>query len=191
LGFGGFEGRILKKGDILRIGEPRIPLNSFASKELKTSMIPIYGNTWQVRVVLGPFEHLLTDNGLETFLSYPWKVSYRAGRTGYWYDGPALQFKEKRDQQMKSAGAHPSNTISDGVPVGGIQAPFGVPVILCVDQFTIGGHAKIATVISPDMDKVGQSKPGDQTFFRQVTANEAQEILRDTEELLKEESILV
>ena len=91
---------------------------------------------------------------------------------------------------MKSAGTHPSNTISDGVPVGAIQAPFGVPVILCVDQFTIGGHAKIATVISPDMDKVGQSKPGDQTFFRQVTADEAQELLRKTEELLQEEIML-
>jgi biotin-dependent carboxylase-like uncharacterized protein len=191
LGFGGFEGRVLRKGDIVRIGIPRIPLNSIEFRELKTSLIPKYENTWEIRVVLGPFEHFLTGEGLQTFLSYPWTVSYRVGRTGYWYDGPILDFKERGNQKVKLGGAHPSNNISDGVPIGAIQAPFGVPVILCVDQFTIGGHAKIATVISPDMSKVGQSKPGYKTFFEEVTVNEAQEIFKSTQKVLEDESIFV
>ena len=154
-------------------------------------MIPQFGDTWEIRVVLGPFEHFLTERGLETFLTHPWKVSYRAGRTGYWYDGPVLEFKEREDRQVKVAGTHPSNCVSDGVPVGGIQAPFGVPVICCVDQFTMGGHVKIGTVISPDLDRVGQSKPGDKTFFKEMTVSEAQEIFKNRQGLLKEESILI
>lgn len=191
LGFGGFRGRPLRKGDILRIGEPRIPLHAIESRKVKASLIPRYESTWTLRVVLGPFEHFLTEEGLETFLSHPWKVSYRAGRTGYWYDGPLVEFKERADHQLKGAGTHPSNCISDGVPVGGVQAPFGVPVIFCPDQSTIGGHVKIATVISADLDKVGQSKPGDKTFFRQVSVVEAQEIFKESERLLRVETLLI
>lgn len=191
LGFGGFKGRPIRKGDILEIGRPRRPIDSFEFRKVKPSLIPKFGNVWVLRVVLGPFEHFLTERGLETFLSHPWKVSYRAGRTGYWYDGPLVEFKERSDHQLKGAGTHPSNCISDGVPVGGVQAPFGVPVIFCPDQSTIGGHLKIATVISADLDKVGQSKPGDTTFFEQISVNEAQELLRRSEELLREETLLI
>jgi biotin-dependent carboxylase-like uncharacterized protein len=191
LGFGGFKGRLLKKGDVLQLGRPRIPINSFNFRKVRASIIPQFEDNWKLRVVLGPFEHYLTEEGLRTFLTNPWKVSDRAGRTGYWYDGPLLGFKERGGQQMKGAGAHPSNFISDGVPVGGIQAPFGVPVILCTDHMTIGGHVKIATVITPDMDKVGQSKPSDTTFFREVTVEQAHEILKKEQELLKEENVLV
>jgi biotin-dependent carboxylase-like uncharacterized protein len=191
LGFGGYEGRLLRKGDIVRAGKPRIPVDSFQPRRAQASAIPQFGDTWEIRVVLGPFEHFLTEKGLETFLTHPWKVSYRAGRTGYWYDGPVLEFKGRGDQQMKGAGTHPSNYVSDGVPVGGIQAPFGVPVIFWVDQSTIGGHLKIATVISPDLDRVGQSKPGDKTFFKEMTVSEAQDIFKGRQGLLKEENILI
>jgi len=191
LGFGGYERRLLRKGDIVRVGEPRIPVDSFQARRAQASAIPQFGDTWEIRVVLGPFEHFLAEKGLETFLTHPWKVSYRAGRTGYWYDGPVLEFKAREDRQVKVAGTHPSNCVSDGVPVGGIQAPFGVPVICCVDQFTMGGHVKIATVISHDLDRVGQSKPGDKTFFKEIAVNEAQEIFKSRQGLLKEENILI
>jgi allophanate hydrolase subunit 2 len=55
----------------------------------------------------------------------------------------------------------------------------------------MGGHVKIATVISPDLDRVGQSKPGDKTFFKEMTVSEAQEIFKSTQKFLKEETILV
>ncbi len=191
LGFGGFKGRTLRKGDVLGVGRPARAMDSFDSRKVKPSLIPSYSNEWTLRVVLGPFEHFLTEQGLGTFLRHPWKVSYRAGRTGYWYDGPLISFRERADHQLKGAGTHPSNCISDGVPVGGVQAPFGIPVIFCPDQFTIGGHVKIATVISVDLDKVGQSKPGDWTFFQQVSVEEAQETLKRREAFLNEETLLI
>ena len=191
LGFGGFKGRPVRKGDILEIGRPRKPIDSFEFRKVKPPLIPKFKDVWTLRVVLGPFEYFLTERGLETLLKHPWRVSYRAGRTGYWYDGPLVEFKERADHQLKGAGTHPSNCISDGVPVGGVQAPFGVPVIFCPDQSTIGGHVKLATVISADLDKLGQSKPGDKTFFKEVPVNEAQEILRRSQELLREENLFI
>lgn len=188
LGFGGFGGRVLRKGDIVRIGTPGKLIDSIEFRSLKSSVIPKFGDTWEIRVVLGPFDYFLTEQGLETFLNYPWKVWYGSSRTGYRYNGPILGFKDREKQ--KETGGHPSNYISDGVPLGAVQAPFGLPGILCADAFTVGGHAKIATVIDPDMDKVGQSKPGDKTFFKQVMIEEAQEIYKKAQELLREEIIL-
>ncbi len=44
---------------------------------------------------------------------------------------------------------------------------------------------RITTVIDPDMDKIGQCKPGDKSFFKQVIIEEAQEIYKKAQELLK------
>ncbi len=190
LGFGGYKGRPLRKGDILEISDPPGG-GPVEIRKLKPSLIPKFESTVTVRIILGPFEHFLTDRGLETLLTYPWKISFRAGRTGYWFEGPPVEFREREGRQLKGAGTHPSNCISDGVPTGGLQAPFGVPVIFCPDQSIIGGHVRIATVISADMDTVGQAKPGDKMFFQPIPVREGQEILRRRREFLQKENLFV
>jgi biotin-dependent carboxylase-like uncharacterized protein len=190
LGFGGYRGRPLRKGDRIEIGNPgRLP--SGERKKVRPALIPQFGDSVTVRVVLGPFENFLTEKGLKLLLTHPWKVSYRAGRTAYWYDGPIVEFRQRGDRQLKGAGTHPSNCISDGVPTGGLQAPFGVPVVFCPDQSIIGGHVRIATVISADMDRIGQSKPGDRTFFRAVTVPESVQILRERRDFFKPENLFI
>jgi antagonist of KipI len=190
LGFGGYKGRPFRKGDLFEIGNPGRS-DSGEVKKVKPFLIPEFESSLTVRVVLGPFEHFLTEKGLDILLTYPWEVSYRAGRTGYWYDGPTVEFRERGDRQLRGAGTHPSNCISDGVPTGGLQAPFGVPVVFCPDQSIIGGHVRIATVISPDMDKIGQSKPGDKTFFKPVKVAESWQILREKQEFFKPENLFI
>lgn len=101
-----------------------------------------------------------------------------------------LEFRDLVNRKLEGAGAHPSNYISEGVPVGGMQAPFGVPVVFGPDQTTIGAHIRIATVITPDMDNIGQSKPGDTTFFKKVTFEEAGEVFKNRQELLKEDNYM-
>ncbi len=52
--------------------------------------------------------------------------------------------------------------------------PGGVePIILHRDAVSGGGYAMIATVISADMDTVGQSAPGSTTRFVDVSLDEA------------------
>jgi UPF0271 protein len=53
----------------------------------------------------------------------------------------------------------------------------------------LGGYAKIATVISADLGRVGQLRPGDIVNFRAVSTNEAVAALKRIEESLSYSSI--
>jgi allophanate hydrolase subunit 2 len=59
--------------------------------------------------------------------------------------------------------------------VGAIQiANSGIPMILGPDGPTIGGYPKAAVVVSADLDRVGQMRPGDKVSFRLVTEDQAE-----------------
>ena len=76
---------------------------------------------------------------------------------GYRLSGPPITHSRGHD------------IVSDGIPLGGIQVPGeGQPIVLLVDRQTTGGYTKIATVISADIGRLGQTKPGQRVRFRQV-----------------------
>jgi allophanate hydrolase subunit 2 len=76
------------------------------------------------------------------------------------------------------------------IPVGGIQVPSGLePIVLHVDGPSLGGYAKIATVISADLGQVGQMRPGEIANFRAVSTGEAVAALRALEGAISESSI--
>jgi len=78
------------------------------------------------------------------------------------------------------AHARGHDIISDGIPLGGIQVPGeGQPIVLLVDRQTTGGYTKIATVISVDIARLGQSRPGHRVRFRRVTLDEAHAAVRE------------
>jgi allophanate hydrolase subunit 2 len=92
-----------------------------------------------------------------------------------------MGYRLEGDPIMHKDGVEKSIISEPSVP-GGIQIPpDGQPIILLVEQ-TVGGYTKIATVISPDIGKVGQAKPGDRIHFRQVEIQEAHRILKEEEE---------
>jgi allophanate hydrolase subunit 2 len=69
--------------------------------------------------------------------------------------------------------------ISDGVPLGGVQVTGdGQPIVLLVDRQSTGGYAKIATVCSCDVGRVGQMRPGQRLRFRSVSVDQAHAVLR-------------
>ena len=54
-----------------------------------------------------------------------------------------------------------------------VQVPGGIePIVMGVENPTAGGYAKIGTVISADLGKMGQILPKGPLRFRQVTAAE-------------------
>ena len=78
-----------------------------------------------------------------------------------------------------------ADIISDGIALGAIQVPArGTPIIMLADRQTIGGYAKIATVISVDIPSVAQKKPGDALRFSAITVNDAQRLYRERERAL-------
>lgn len=189
---GGIEGRALRKGAVLRAFAPRRALRKVEGRRLKSHLVPTYRPPWRVRVVLGPQNDLFRDDAISTFLSYDWRLSNTSDRMGCRFIGPKLEFKPRPDYLIEQAGSDPSNIVDDTIPVGGIQVPSGLePIVLHVDGPSLGGYAKIATVISADLGKVGQMRPGEIANFRAVSTDDAVAALRAVEDSIAESSIAV
>jgi allophanate hydrolase subunit 2 len=75
--------------------------------------------------------------------------------------------------------------ISEGLISGAIQVPGdGKPIIILTELVT-GGYTKIATIISTDLPKVAQLKPGDRVRFKPISIEESNGLLKEQEERLK------
>jgi len=173
---GGFKGRKLAKGDLLPILESRdLPFKSWQLRKFKESTRPKYKQNEIIRAVLGPQDNYFTSASLDSFFSRPFIVTENSDRMGYRLKGFPLQHKGD------------SNIISDGIPLGGIQVPgHGNPIIMLVDRPTTGGYPKIATIITSDLHRVAQLKPGDEIRFMKVTLEQAYAALKEYEKRIYE-----
>jgi len=147
-GFGGFEGRLLRTGDVLRAGTggngrqetPTEPPDSIASTS--------------VPVLPGPDRAMLPDEAWDRFLAAGWIVSRAVSRAGYRLDGPALPFDPPED--LPSAPVCP----------GTVQLPpGGRPIVLMPDGPTVGGYPRIAVVVSGELGWLAQRRPGEPVRF--------------------------
>jgi biotin-dependent carboxylase-like uncharacterized protein len=126
-----------------------------------------------IRVVMGPQDDEF-DDAKELFLSSEWKISAMSDRMGYRLEGPVIKH------------LHGHNIVSDGTVNGSIQVPGnGQPIVLMPDRGTTGGYPKIATVISSDLGRFGQTQPGRGFRFKAISMAEAQAEYRATAELLR------
>jgi biotin-dependent carboxylase-like uncharacterized protein len=74
----------------------------------------------------------------------------------------------------------PRELLSEPVCPGAVQVTRdGQCIILGVDGQTIGGYPKIAQVISADLDRVGQLRPGSRVAFQRVELPEAEAVCRE------------
>jgi antagonist of KipI len=162
---GGLNGRKLAPGDVLNVGDSKVSTGvPFAGRGLPRGLIPRYESEAEVRVILGPQDELFGQESIEVFLSSVYEVTPQSDRMGYRLQGPPIKHKEQAE------------LISDGIPPGAVQVPEnGQPIIMLADRQATGGYAKIATVISVDIDKIAQLKPGDKIKFVKTTPEEAKE----------------
>ena len=155
---GGFEGRALKAGDVL----PTLAADDWMPTDLCYEP-PVYESEITVRVVPGPQEEYFTAAGIDTLFSAAYEISPNSDRMGLRLDGP------------ESESISGTDIVSDGIVFGSIQVPSGgVPIILMADHQTAGGYAKIGTVLSFDLPKLAQARPGDKVRFARISAEEAQ-----------------
>lgn len=164
---GGLEGRKLAKEDELPLGNKIIP---DSGSYLPIKFNPEYKNDDTIRVVLGPQDDYFSKEAIDTFLNSEYKITSEADRMGYRLDGEKIEHIEGAD------------IISDGIVFGSVQVPgHGSPIIMMADRQTTGGYTKIATVITPDLSKLAQMKPGGKVKFERVSIEEAQNIYREYE----------
>ena len=167
-GFGGLEGRTLRAGDVLPVGEGVGTAGRVVPPELR----PQYPRDVTLRVVMGLYDYRLTQAGRSVFLDSVWTMTPVADRMGCRYSGPALEWVSR--VQPFGAGSDPSNIVDAGYPLGSVQVPGGVePIILHRDAVSGGGYAMVGTVVSADLNTVAQSAPGTRTRFVAVDLDEA------------------
>ncbi len=164
---GGVDGRPLQKGDGLPLGGVAGGLDRLEGRTVPEGRRPAYPGEIDCRVVLGPQDDRFTHAGIAAFLGEPYEVTPQADRMGYRLKGPHVTHARGHD------------IVSDGIPLGGIQVTGEEqPIVLLVDRQTTGGYTKIATVISVDIARIGQTRPGHRVRFRRVTLDEAHAALR-------------
>jgi biotin-dependent carboxylase-like uncharacterized protein len=184
IGLGGHEGRALKEGDELKVGESASG-GERVGKRVDDDHIPAYARETELRVIIGLASYRLTEESMEEFLNTTWSVTPDADRVGYRYRGGELKFVER--EQPAGAGSDPANVVDFGYPIGSIQVPGGVePIVLMNDAVTGGGYATIGTVISADRDKLAQTKTNDKTTFRSVELDEALEARKHRRQQMEE-----
>ncbi len=174
--FGGFEGRALKKGDRIGLRAPQLWLRGLPDRFVAVTP----REDAPIRVVLGPQQDAFSARGLDTFFSSEYRLTAQCDRMGCRLEGAAIGLK---------AGMTP-NILSDGVAMGSIQVPNGQPIVMMADRQTTGGYVKLGAVITADLPRMAQKRPGDGVRFVQVTVEEAhaarRQMLRKLENLRQE-----
>ncbi|MER6988860.1 biotin-dependent carboxyltransferase family protein [Saccharopolyspora hirsuta] len=176
-GLGGHEGRPLQAGDVLPVGRPNGAPQ--VGRELPEELrMPLSAEN-ELRMLRGMYDHRVTPHSMDTFLGETWTVGSEADRIGYRLKGGTpLEFVPRIPPF--GAGDDPSNIVDACYPIGSVQVPSGQePIVLHRDAVSGGGYMMVGTVISADMDRIGQMRPNTKVRFVDVTLEEALDARRE------------
>jgi antagonist of KipI len=178
-GLGGFEGRALRKGDVLKLGRASESFRTFRKRNLARQALESLAPRKVLRVTAGPQSDWFSKEERKIFHESAYRVAEESNRMGLRLEGAAIAL---------AAGGE---MISEGVSLGAVQITAGgLPIILFVEQQTTGGYPKIANVISADMSSLGQLRPRDEIRFEPVEMETAQALLAAQEKLLASKELL-
>jgi biotin-dependent carboxylase-like uncharacterized protein len=158
-GLGGLDGRALRAGDILDLTGERGGAGGVPPAVL--------GSDDPVRFIWGIHADLFTPTARQAFLTGSFSISTRLDRMGVRLEDPGKVF-----------GASPIlSLVSDAIVPGDIQIlGDGTPIVLMRDHQPTGGYPRIGTVISGDLDRFAQLRPGAVLAFRPVSLQKARQI---------------
>lgn len=176
-GFGGLQGRGLRKGDVLDTGDTGtappagvadrpfavVPVPGLEAERQVPSAEP--GSVTVVRVVRGEHWDGFTPEAQALFPRETYRLSPQSDRMGYRLEGPALTRQA------------PGELVSEGVTFGTVQVPpDGQPIVLMAERQSAGGYPKIAHVASVDLPLLSQLAPSQSLRFEPVTLEHAQDL---------------
>lgn len=162
-GFGGLEGRGLRKEDHLALGEARrrgdAATTSFgiAPQSRLRFADEMAGGTVRIRALASAEHKHFTEAAIAAFERTEYRLTPDCNRQGYRLDGEALKTKR------------PLELLSHGIVPGTVQVPpSGQPIVQMAEANTCGGYPKIANVIEPDLWRLAQLRPGQRIRFELV-----------------------
>ncbi len=189
--FGGFQGRPLQKGDLLKSSDYLTSISKKILSRLEGREInfPNWGiarqlllpvNRKNIRVV--PAQEFIWFDGrsMVDFLSKPYTLTAQSNRMGYHLEGSILN-RIIKDELLSTA-----------VVPGTIQVTGnGSLVLLMADCQTTGGYPRIAQVAAIDLPLCGQLSPGDQIYFKEISGQEAEMLYLEREQQLRKLTLAV
>jgi allophanate hydrolase subunit 2 len=117
------------------------------------------------RIIDGPDAGHSPERG--PWVEATFRVARESDRMGIRLEGPS----------MALAGA--SDRVSRPVAPGAVQATGTMMIVLGVASGTMGGYPHVAHVISADLDRLAQVRPGDALRFHRITLEDARRIDRE------------
>lgn len=144
---------LIKKGSAIEIREPsRIDIRSTAKEQ-----IPKLKSELLVKAIKGPDYKSFLKIDRDFFFNQKFEITINSNRMGCRITPNIPNYIQSKE------------LISSGIVPGTIQVTnSGQPIILTVDAQTVGGYLRIANIVSSDLDKVGQLKPGDHIKFELI-----------------------
>jgi biotin-dependent carboxylase-like uncharacterized protein len=179
--FGGHEGRPLREGDRLPVGEAVDQLPADCGLCPPALALPLDADGIPAVRALPAAEHdRFTTASLDAFWHQPWKITPQSDRYGFRLAGPDIE------------PLAPMELRSHGIVPGVVQVPHGgQPIVQMRDAQPSGGYPKIATVIEADLWRLGQAPIGGRIRFVRTSWEEAVDALDQTRAWLAEARRLV
>lgn len=150
VGLGGYKGRALKPGDRIAFGaqgRPQPPVAAIAGDG-------------PLRIIWGLHADLFDARLRERLTTSAFRITTHLDRMGVRLEDSGGIF---RDQQRLGL-------VSDAIVPGDIQIlGDGTPIVLMRDHQPTGGYPRIATIVSADLDRFAQMRPGTAFTFRPVS----------------------
>jgi biotin-dependent carboxylase-like uncharacterized protein len=157
-GIGGLEGRALQAGDVLALG-------ATLPRGRGQHPTPAAMADGPIRFIWGIHADRFSNVIRQRFVTDEFVVSPQLDRMGV----------RLTDPQRVFADAAILSLVSDAVAPGDIQIlGDGTPIVLMRDHQPTGGYPRIATVVSADIDRFAQLRPGAPVRFEPVTVAHAQ-----------------
>jgi urea carboxylase len=169
-GFGGHGGRALRKGDVLHVlADGNVDA---APAALEQDLVPKIADRFEIGVLYGPHgaPDFFKPSDIETFFSTDFEVHYNSARTGVRLIGPKPEWARPDGGE---AGLHPSNIHDCAYAVGTVDFTGDMPIVLGPDGPSLGGFVCPATVVSAELWKIGQLRPGARVRFVPIASAEA------------------
>lgn len=160
VGLGGLAGRALVAGD-------ELVLNGKGGRAEELSSAMEEGGP--IRFIRGLHWEHFSRRVQENFVTAQFRVTPMMDRMGV----------RLADEEQVFAGESILSLISDPVLPGDIQIlGDGTPIVLMRDHQPTGGYPRIGTIISADLDRFAQLRPGSALAFAPVSVEHAQSLLR-------------
>jgi antagonist of KipI len=175
-GMGGHQGRSLVAGDVLKLFEPspwaqRIMASLAAGQKrgvawtVRPETMGKPAGPGVVRALRGPECDWFAKEAQRAFFAVEWTATKEADRMGVRLQGPELPLLKEREM------------ISSSVNAGVVQVPpAGQPIVLLPSRQSVGGYPRLAAVVTADLGRFTQMRPGDKVRFEETTLAAAHDV---------------